>query len=167
MTHEQFEWLKKELRWQAQLLYRLIQLEEIGIELDRRIIGDLESEPQLKQIRIQFGGIMPLGPVTLNVGQSATATVVGFDQLGAPWTGPIPTPTFSVDNPAIASSTPSADGQSAVVLGVSEGVANESASLTTAEGLALSTSETVTVSAPPPPPPPTPVLSSIKLNFAV
>lgn len=44
------------------------------------------------------------GPVTLTTfGQVVVAQVVGFDQNGNPWTGPIPTPSWSIDNTSIAS----------------------------------------------------------------
>lgn len=98
---------------------------------------------------------MPVGPVTISVGQTKVASVVGFDQNGAPFSGPIPTPTFSVDNAAVATVDPA----SGLTTGVSAGVANATATLTTAEGLTLSDTETVTVTAV------VPVLSSIKISF--
>lgn len=128
----------------------------------RKVLQILKPQPVLTKIKIQFGGIMPLGPVSLNIGQGTTASVVGFDQNGQPFTGPIPPVSFSIDNSAIASSTPNSDNATDQVTGVSAGVANLTANLTTAEGLALSDTETVTVVAVPPP---TPVLSSIKVSF--
>ena len=106
------------------------------------------------------------GPVTLTTaGQTVTASVLGFDQFGAPWTGAIPPVTFSIDTSTVATSTPNADGETDVVEAVANGVANLTAKLTTVEGLALTDTETVTVNIATPPPPPTPVLSSIKVAF--
>jgi hypothetical protein len=120
--------------------------------------------PKLSKVKLSFGGIMPLGPVTLNVGQSTTASLKGFDQNGQPMPADfvMPPVTYAVDNPAIASSTPNADNTDQVT-GVSTGVANLTGSVTSAEGLALSDTETVTV---PVVPPPTPVLSSVKIDFS-
>jgi len=118
---------------------------------------------RLTSIKIRFGGTMPEGPVTLNVGQSTTASVDGFDQFGNPWTGAIPTVTYSIDNSTIASSTPNPDNLTDVVVGLAAGTANLTATLTTAEGLSLSDTQSVTVNSVPPP---VPVLSSIKLNFS-
>lgn len=102
------------------------------------------------------------GPVTLtSVGQTVTAVVLGFDQFGQPWTEPLPPVSFSIDNPAIATSTPSADGVTDIIEAVADGTANLTASLTTAEGVALTDTETVTVAIAPP----APVLSSIKIAF--
>lgn len=126
-------------------------------------IRDKIAQPQrLSSIKIRFkdmGGCMPEGPVTLNVGQTTTATVDGFDQNGAPFTGTVPPATFSVDNPAIATVDPT----SGLVTAVSAGVANVTATLITAEGTTLTDTETVTVRGTPPPPQ---VLSSIKINFS-
>jgi hypothetical protein len=121
--------------------------------------------PRLKVIKIQFqGAIMPVGPITLTTaGQSVTATVVGFDQFGQPFTGPIPTPTLTSDDTAGAIVT--FDPATGLTTAVANGVANITATLTTAEGLSLSDTETITVAIPVVPPP-TPVLSSIKVNFA-
>ena len=103
------------------------------------------------------------GPITLvAVGQQVTASVLGFDQFGQPFTGPIPTPTFSSDDTSGAIVT--FDPSTGLVTDVANGVANITASLTTAEGLVLTDTEAVTV-ANPITPPPTPVLSSIKVAF--
>lgn len=108
---------------------------------------------------------MPQGPVTLASGQSTVATVLYFDQTGAPMPSTFvpPAVTFAIDNSAVASSTPGADGQSDTVAYVSAGVANLTASVTSAEGLALTDTETVTCSPVVLPPP---VLSSIKVSFS-
>lgn len=105
------------------------------------------------------------GPVTLtSVGQTVMASVVGFDQFGAPFTGSIPTPTFTSSDTAQAIVT--FDPSTGLVTDVANGVANITATLTTAEGLSLTDTEAVTVANTAAPPPPTPVLSSIKVAFA-
>lgn len=109
------------------------------------------------------------GPVILvAAGQDTTASVLGFDQFGNPMSADfvMPPVTFTIDNSAIATSVPNADGITDVVTAVANGVANLTAAVTSAEGLALSDTETVTVNIPAPPPPPAPVLSSIKIAFA-
>lgn len=101
---------------------------------------------------------MALGPVTLNIGQSTTASVQGFDQNGAPFAidfaaNPV---TYTIDNSAIASSTPNNDaGQTDTVVGLTAGVANLTA---TCAGFNDTESVTVVAAAP--------VLSSIKLSFS-
>jgi hypothetical protein len=150
---------------ETRLLREAVGLLQQILQIDTGILQALQpSAPKLSKIKIQFGGIMPLGPVTLNVGQSTTASVQGFDQTGAPMPASfvMPPVTFAVDNPAIASSTPNADNATDGIIGVSAGVANLTASVTSAEGLALSDTETVTVSPVVAPPP---VLSSIKVSF--
>jgi hypothetical protein len=59
----------------------------------------------------------------LNIGGTSTATVVYDDKAGAvaPIVG---VPTWAVDNPAIATVTPAADGMSAEVTAVAVGTAN-------------------------------------------
>lgn len=98
---------------------------------------------------------MPVGPLTISVGQSYVATVVGFDQNGAAFSGPIPTPTFSIADAAVASIDPAAGTGS----GLAGGVTGVTASLTSTEGLALTDTETLTVTAV------VPVLSSIKVSL--
>jgi len=115
-----------------------------------------ELKPHLRQIKIRFGGNMPVGPAVITVGQTTTASVIGFDQNGAPiaidfTANPV---SWSIDNSAIASSTPNPDSTDTVV-GVSAGVANLTASCA-----GFTDTETVTVTAV------VPVLSSIKISFA-
>ena len=130
-------------------------LREIEEDLDE--IRD-ELKPRLSYIKIEFGGNM-VGPVKLTVGQKTKATVVGFDQAGAPFLGTIPPVTYALDNTALDSSTPDgANGDDIVSL--SAGVANLTASLTTAEGTALQDSETITNVAV------AQILSSIKIDFS-
>ena len=150
-------------------LSRLIELGEIQVLQNHRIIHILKriakevEPPFLASIHIAFEGeSMPTpGPVTLtSVGQQVTASVVGFDQFVNPFTGTIPPATFSSDDTAQAIVT--FDPTTGLVTAVANGVANITASLTTAEGLALTDTETVTVAINPPP---APVLSSIKVAF--
>ena len=103
------------------------------------------------------------GPVTLTTaGQQVTASVLGFDQNGQPFTGTMPTAALSSDDTAQAIVT--FDPATGLTTAVANGVANITANLITAEGLALTDTEAVTVAIPVVPPP-TPVLSSIKVAF--
>ena len=151
-------------------LAKLIELNEIQVLQNHRIIHILrliakEVEPPfLAAIQIQFtGASMPTpGPVTLTtVGQQVTASYVGFDQFGNAFTGPLPPATFSSDDTAGAIVT--FDPATGLTTAVANGVANITADVTSAEGLALTDTEAVTVAINPPP---TPVLSSIKVAFA-
>lgn len=134
------------------------------------IIAAEDAPHILSSIKIQFSkGTPPMGnpvagPVTLNAaGQQVTASVLGFDQLGNPFTGTMPPATLSSDDTAQA--VVQFDPTTGLTTAVANGVANITASLTTAEGLALTDTEAVTVAIPVVPPP-TPVLSSIKVAFA-
>lgn len=140
------------------LLRESNRLHREEIALLRQLVAG-QSHPKLSSIKIQFGGFtMPVGPITLTVGQSATATVQGFDQNSAPLAIDFTDPNFAVawtvDNAGIASSTPNPD-QSSAVVGVSAGVAN-----LTATCAGFSDTETVTVVAQ------APILSSVKISFA-
>lgn len=107
------------------------------------------------------------GPVILTTaGEVATASVLGFDQFGNPWTGTIPPVTFTSSDTAgaVITSVPGTDGLTDTVTAVANGTASLTASLTTAEGLSLTDTETVTVAIGPPAG--TPVLTSIKVAFA-
>lgn len=107
------------------------------------------------------------GPVILTTaGEVATASVLGFDQFGNPWTGTIPPVTFTSSDTAgaVITSVPGTDGLTDTVTAVANGTASLTASLTTAEGLNLTDTETVTVAIGPPAG--TPVLTSIKVAFA-
>ena len=104
------------------------------------------------------------GPVTLTAqGQQVTASVLGFDQNGNAFTGTMPTATLSSDDTSQAIVT--FDPTTGLTTAVANGVANITATLTTAEGLSLTDTEAVTVAIPVVPPP-TPILSSIKVAFA-
>ena len=159
---QEFEWIKEEMRWQTWLLYTLLVNQEKEIRLDERELAILNSirhrlNPKyLASIKVQLrGDNMPVGPITIPVGKSFTASIVGFDQNGAPFTGAMPAGSFAVDNPGVAT----VDATSGSGVGVGAGVANVTGSLTSAEGLALSDTETVTVTAI------VPVLSSIKVSL--
>ena len=131
------------------------------------IIAAEDAPLILSSIKIQFSKGTPVptaGPVTLTTaGQQVTASVLGFDQFGNPFTGTMPTATLSSDDTAQA--IVQFDPTTGLTTAVANGVANITASLTTAEGLALTDTEAVTVAIPVVPPP-TPVLSSIKVAFA-
>ena len=147
-------------------LEKLIELAEAQLRFLRVIAAEV-APPKLSLIKIQFskGTSMPTaGPVTLTtLGQQVTASVLGFDQFGQPFTGTMPTATLSSDDTAQAIVT--FDPTTGLTTAVANGVANITASLTTAEGLSLTDTEAVTVAIPVVPPP-TPVLSSIKVAFA-
>ena len=150
----------------------LRELVEAAWKIDRsldRLIHVIErhfNAPRLSRIQISFQGepgMATIGPVTLTAGQSVTASIAGFDQNGNPWTGTIPPVTYTIDAPTVATSTPNADGLTDGITAVAAGVANLTATLTTAEGLALTDTEAITVTGGTTG---TPVLSSIKLQFA-
>jgi len=147
-------------------LEKLIELAECQLRFLRIIAAEV-APPKLSLIEISFakGTAMPTaGPITLTtLGQQVTASVLGFDQFGQPFTGVMPPATLSSDDTAQAIVT--FDPATGLTTAVANGVANITASLTTAEGLALTDTEAVTVAIPVVPPP-TPVLSSIKVAFA-
>lgn len=152
------EFEKKELKLQEEQ----VRLQREDLAVDRKILKALS--PRLASLKIAFSETKKMadpvvGPVVMNVGDAVVASVVGFDQNGQVFAGPIPTPSFTIDDSTIASLDP-ATGD---VVGLAAGVANLAASLTTAEGASLSDTETVTVVALPPP---VPILSSIKVAFA-
>jgi hypothetical protein len=142
------------------------------IKLLKEILAELVLirvilEPKLTYIQIAFtkeGTMATQGPVVLNQGQSTTATVLYFDQTGAPMPSTFvpPAVVYTIDHPEFASSTPGTDGQSDVIAYVAAGVANLTATVQGPNG-PLTDTETVTcnpVVAPPP------VLSSIKIAFS-
>ncbi len=143
-------------------------------------------EPRLSSIQMQFtlstasqrGTTMTLGnagapvagPLTLVLaGQTAIASVIGFDQLGNPWTGAMPPAVFTDDDTAgaIIILADNGDGTDTVTA-VANGVANVTATVQTTDGngnpITLTDTEAVTVAIPVVPPP-TPILSSIKVAF--
>lgn len=150
-----------------QLARRQLSVSERQLHLLHTIADELAPKRRkLTRVQILFlrGNMATPGPVTLtSAGQQVTASVVGFDQFGQPFTGTIPSATFSSDDSAGAIIT--FDPQTGLCTAVANGVANITAKLTTAEGVELSDTESVTVAIPVTPPP-TPVLSSIKVAFA-
>ncbi len=130
------------------------------------LISKEVEPPFLASISLVFQGVTTVptpGPVTLTAaGQQVTASVLGFDQFGQPFLGEMPAATLTSDDTAGAIVT--FDPASGLTTAVANGVANITASLTSAEGLALSDTEAVTVAIPITPPPPQ-VLSSIKVAF--
>lgn len=146
-------------------LSQLIELGEAQVCLLRIIAAEV-APPKLFSIQIQFlKGLNPMptpGPLTLTqVGQTGTAVVTGINQFGDPWTGAIPPVSYSIDDSTIATSAPNSDGLTDPITAVANGTANLTASLTTAEGLALSDVEQVIVAIQAA----TPVLSAIKIMF--
>lgn len=140
---------KKEL----ELLREQNRLQREELELLRRIERDVAPK-RLSFIKIAIGGSMPVGPATLTVGDKKTATVLGFDQNGAPFPidftqNPI---TWADDNEPVVQDAPTAsqDGLTAV----SPGVANLTA---TCGGFTDTEAITVVAQAP--------KLSSIKISI--
>src|SRR5579864_2903377 len=129
---------------------------------DHEILARLT--PKLSFIKIAFlrgDNVMAEGPVTLTVGQATIASVDGFDQNGAPFTGPIPTPTWSIDTTTFATIAPAATTPATEdVTPVAAGTANLTVTVTNAAGTVLTDKDTVTVLAA------APVLSSVKINFS-
>lgn len=129
-----------------------------------KVLKDIRRElhaeiSELTTIRILFGGFMQ-GPITLTPATPATtATVLGFDQLGNPFTGPMPSATFTPDVTTFCTFTPA--GNSDAVLGTSNGTTNFGVLLTTAEGLVISDSTQIITSGFGV----VPVLTTIKLDF--
>jgi len=142
------------------LLYEM--LHDLGGQLKLlkhidREVEEIEKDVRAKLsfIKIAIGGSMPVGPATLNVGDKRVATVLGFDQNGAPMAidftaNPV---TWADDNEASVQDGPQPDGSDPITA-LAAGVANLSA---TCAG--FSDSETVTVLAA------APVLSSIKVSI--
>lgn len=149
---------KRELALLRDQVRQLIQLhldDAQEILLLREIRDRLPSPAKLSFIKIAFGGDMPVGPVTLTVGQKVTATVQGFDQNGAAFAidftaNPV---TWAVDQSALDSSTPQPDS-SDVIASLSSGTANLSASCA---GF-MDTEQVINVAQ-------APQLSSIKISF--
>jgi hypothetical protein len=152
------------------LLELLFLLRKYGIVAVDKVLARYFLQPHLAFIKLVFtqqkeeklmAGIQ--GPVTLSVGQSTTASVLGFDQFGNPMPSDfvMPPVTFSIDNSALATSTPNADGVTDVIAAVAAGVANLTASVSGPNGT-LTDTETVTVTPAVVVPP---VLSSIKVAF--
>lgn len=113
------------------------------------------SAPRLTSIKIVFTtegvnmATVPTPPapaaVTLAVGQMTIATIVGFDQTGAPFTGTIPAPIWSIDNPqfnSIAADPTNPKNEDVTSLAV--GVANLTAGVAGPNGTTLTATGVVT-----------------------
>lgn len=146
---------------EVELLRESVKLQREDLAVDRQIRDLLK--PRLSSLKLAFTEkqTMPpvVGPAVINVGDKIFASVVGFDQNGQVFTGPVPTPTLSVDDSSIVSLDPA----TGLVTGLSAGVANVTAEVTSAEGADLTDTESVTVAEVPPP---IPVLSSVKVAFS-
>lgn len=129
-------------------------------QVEEQIEQDLHPrKSELTHVQLAFGGTIMQGPLNINVGQKTKATVLGFDQNGAAFTGVIPAATYTIDNSALDSST--ADGANGSdIVSLAAGTANLSVSLTSAEGLALSDTAQIINAAT------AQVLSSVKLDFS-
>lgn len=149
-------------RRELEELKRIERTDERILEVEERIAGFLK--PKLSFIKIAFRRInmsVVQGPVTLNPGQSSNATVLYFDTNGNPMPSSfVPPPvTYAIDNSAIASSAPQADGQTDLVTYVAAGVANLTATVQGPNGV-LTDTETVTCTAA------QAILGAIKIGFS-
>jgi hypothetical protein len=140
------------------VLYEILyELRHIRRGLSPRIIASIK-------IQLHKGHHMAtVGPITLtSVGQTVTASVIGYDQFGNVFTGELPSYTLSASDTS--GSVATFDPATGQVTAVANGTESITATLTTAEGASLTDTEVVTVAIPVEPPP-TPVLSSIKVAF--
>ena len=143
----------------------LLDLGQTQIQQNRHIVKLLsviaaeDAPPHIATIQLKGSSPMPTpGPITLTAqGETNQTVIVGLDQFGQPWTGPIPAATYSDDNSAAV--TTDANG---LATAVANGTDNVTASLTTVEGLALSATLQFIVDIPAP----VPVLTSISLQGA-
>jgi hypothetical protein len=136
------------------------ELEEIERQ-EKEILYLLQHKLSTIKIRFKFKekNMANTDPVTISVGQVIVATIVGFDQNGQPFLGTIPTPTWAIDNSALATiATDATNAADEDITGVAPGVSNLSASLVNAQGTTLTDSEPVTVVVPQ-------VLTSIQIQF--
>jgi hypothetical protein len=164
MPHPRKE-LKEILREEREILHDdrdiLHELEEVEHEI---------NHPTLTHIKIQFskGNTMATpvaGPITLTtIGQTATASIIGYDQFGNVFEGNFPNPTFTASDTDGKIAT--FNSTSGLITAVGNGVDNITATLTTTDEkgnpITLSDTETVTVALAVVPP----VLTTIKVAFA-
>jgi hypothetical protein len=102
---------------------------------------------------------MPSDPITLTVGESVVASVVGFDQNGNPFKGAIPQPTWSIDNSTFDSIAADATNPANEdVVSLAAGVANLTATVAGPAG-PLTDTEAITNVVPQ-------VLTSIQIQFS-
>jgi hypothetical protein len=117
----------------------------------------------LSSIRIRFlqgeNQVANTDPITLTVGQTVVATVVGFDQNGQPFKGTIPTPQWTIDNASFDSIVAdSANPANEDITSLAAGVANLTATVVGPAG-ALVDTEAITNVAPQ-------VLTSVQIQFS-
>jgi len=102
---------------------------------------------------------MASDPITLTVGQSVVASVVGFDQFGKPYLGAIPAPSWSIDQPTFDSIAADATNPANEdVTSLAAGVANLTATVAGPSG-PLTDTEPITNVVPQ-------VLTSVQIQFA-
>lgn len=149
------------LREELALTKKLLHEEREERKLLLEIIADLKKLlPHPTRVQIKFGGIMAGNPLTLNVGQSSTATVQVLDQFGQIF----PNFDFTANPPVWASDNTGSVGVAAgttpdtqSVSGVAPGAATLSVDV---PGVTNGhDEETVTVTAP------APVPTSVKVVF--
>lgn len=144
--------LKRELEEIEARVNSLTGETDLILELEHKILDRLTA--RLSYIKIAIGGIMPVGPATLIVGDKKTLSVLGFDQNGAPFAidftaNPV---TFTDDNQAVLADTAGSTVTDPVTA-VAPGVANVGA---TCAGFTDTEAITVVAAAP--------KLSSIKVS---
>jgi hypothetical protein len=147
-----------ELREEISFLYRLVKQLADELHECRHKHHHHQVLSFIRIVRLQGGKVMAESPITLTVGQTAEFTVVGFDQNGNPFNGPIPTPAWAIDNATLDSivpdpNTPTNEDATSLVAGT----ANLSAQVTNAQGTVLSDSQPIINTAPQ-------ILSSIKIQ---
>lgn len=117
---------------------------------------------KLSTIKIRFSGAHKMAgtdPITLQVGQTTVASVVGFDQNGNPFLGAIPAPSWSIDNPSFDSIAPDPNiPANEDVTSLAAGVANLTATVQGPNG-PLTDTEAITNTVPQ-------VLTSIQIDFS-
>ena len=138
----------------------LLSLTALVQQIANELLPPTTTLTAIKLLHTQNGDTMQ-GPITLNVGQSTTATVLGFNADGSPFTGTMPTASYTVSDPAQDSVT-AGSANDATVTSLAAGSADFSVTLTTAEGIQLTDSTSITNVAVVPPQ----ALSSIKLDFS-
>lgn len=162
--------IERRLRKLEALMESQLAESDLILESENSILNRLPPPAILSVVRIKFApsssttrkGALPMaeGPITLTVGSSTIASIDGFDQNGAPFNGPIPTPSWSIDQPGFDSITQDATNPNDQdVTSLSAGVANLSVQLTNTQGTVLKDSEAITNVVPQ-------VLTSVKINFA-
>lgn len=133
----------------------LLREEAALLKEENRILRQIRDGKKLSFIKISIGGKMPVGPVTLAVGDKKVVSVLGFDQNGAPIAidfkvNPV---VFTDDNQSVVQDTPDSP-VSDPITALAPGVANLTA---TCAGFVDTEAVTVIAAAP--------KLSSIKISI--